>query len=729
MDNLRGEIERVTFFSEDSGFAVLRVRVSGRREPVTVTGRAATVQAGEEVEASGRWVEDRQFGLQFKAEAMRLSSPRSAQGVTRYLGSGMVDGIGPVLAERIVKKFGPDVFGLLDTESKRLEEVEGIGPKKRKEIKASWDAQRAVREIMVFLHGHGISGARAVRIHKEYGERAREVLEGNPYQLAEDIFGVGFKTADELAAKLGMAADAVQRREAAVLHVMRGAREEGHCALPRAEMVKRTCGLLGMEEAAVEAVIPGLVERGSLVPEMVGGEELVFLPALRVAEQKVARRLGEMRGSEPVLRGEEMERAVAAAEAKAGISLAPGQRDAVRLALAERVMVITGGPGVGKTTVLRSVLAVLDALRLHSVLAAPTGRAAKRLAESGGREAVTLHRLLQYQPATGFNRNRRHPLEGDVFVVDEVSMVDLPLMAALLDAVPDDARLLLVGDADQLPSVGPGSVLADILASALVPVARLTEIFRQAAESRIISASHAVNRGQVPDLAPAKGSDCFFLPRPDAESTLETLVHLTRDRLPAGLGVDAVQDVQVLTPMNRGMLGTTELNRRLQEALNPPDEFKPEVERFGAIFRRGDKIIQMRNNYDKEVFNGDIGRVVGIDFDPVRVWMRFDDGRVIDYDGNELDEVRHAYAVTIHKSQGSEFPVVVIPLVSAHFMLLQRNLLYTGMTRGRRQVVLVGEQKALHLAIQRAEAVKRWGGLRARLEAVAARLPGGAHGP
>jgi exodeoxyribonuclease V alpha subunit len=725
LENLRGEVERVTFFSEDSGFAVLRVRVAGRREPVTVTGRAAAVQAGEELVARGCWVEDRQFGRQFKAESLELASPQSPQGITRFLGSGLIEGVGPVLAGRIVEKFGAGVFAVLDEESKRLEEVDGIGAKKRKEIKASWDQQQAIREIMVFLHGHGISTSRAVRIHKTYGDQAREVLERNPFQLAEDIFGIGFKTADGLAAKLGMPPDAPQRRRAALLHVLRQAREEGHCALPQAELLARAEALLGCGVAAATDSLAELAAAGEVAPESIGGEDLVFLPGLRAQEIRIVERVAALRGTRPLLDETRAAAALAKAEAKGGIELAEGQRAAVRLALNEAAALITGGPGVGKTTVLRTVLAVLDACHLHTVLAAPTGRAAKRLNESCGREAGTLHRLLQFQPAGGFFRNRRHPLQGDVFVIDEVSMVDVPLMAAFLDAVPDGARLLLVGDADQLPSVGPGTVLADLLASGALPVARLTEIYRQAATSRIVAAAHAVNRGNKPELTPVRDSDCFFLPRPDAQATLETLVHLVRDRLPAGLGVDALADVQVLAPMNIGLLGTGELNRRLQEALNPPDEFKPEVERFGAIFRRGDKVIQLRNNYDKQVYNGDIGRVVAIDFDPVRLWLRFEDGRVVDYDPGELDEVRHAYAVTIHKSQGSEFPVVVIPLVMQHFALLQRNLLYTGLTRGRRQVVLVGEERALRAAIARAEATRRWGGLGHRFGAGCGATPAG----
>lgn len=718
-ESIRGEVERVTFFSEDSGFAVLKVRVPGHRDHVTVTGRAAAVQAGEEIQARGQWIEDRNFGRQFKAEHLSLSPPGSPAGLARFLGSGLIGGVGPVLAERIVGKFGTDVMGILDHSSKRLEEVEGIGQKKRREIKASWDQQRAIREIMVFLHGHGISTSRALRIHKTYGDDARAVLEKNPYQLAEDIFGIGFKTADDLAGKLGLPADAPARREAALLHVLRAAREEGHAALPRSEALERAAELVGRSPAEIDSVLPALVAREAVRPETLENIDLLFLPALRHAECAITRAIRGRRARLALMDETKMDQAIATAAAKARIELSPGQVSAVRLALVEQSAIITGGPGVGKTTVLRTVLGVLDSLHLHSVLAAPTGRAARRLAESGGREATTLHRLLQYQPATGFNRNRRQPLDGDVFIVDEISMVDLPLMAAFLDALPANARLLLVGDADQLPSVGPGNVLADLLETGALPAARLTGIFRQAAESRIIAAAHAINRGELPDLSPAKGSDCFFLPRPDPESTLETILHLASERLPGGLGVDPIRDVQILTPMNRGLLGTNELNKRLQLALNPPDEFKPEIERFGIVFRRGDKVIQLRNNHDKDVSNGDIGRVVAIDSEPTRVWIRFEDGRMVDYDPGELDEVRHAYAVTIHKSQGSEYPAVVIPVVTQHYAMLQRNLLYTGITRGKRLVVLVGQKKAVAIAVKNISGRRRWSKLKDWLTAAA----------
>jgi len=713
-DQIRGDVERVTYFNEDTGFAVLRVAVKGRRELVTVTGRAVAVRAGEAVEADGRWVEDRQFGRQFKAESMKFTAPHSKEGIVRFLSSGVIEGVGPKLAARIVDKFGGEVFEVMDHTSRRLEEVEGVGMKKRKEIKAAWDRQRTVREIMIFLHSHGISAARARRIFQTYGDESRKVLEETPYRLAEDIFGIGFRTADALAMRLGLDRVSPQRIEAGVLHALKEASGKGHAALPEPVLVAEAARLLEADEAVVAGVLPAMLERGAMVREDPGGSgPLIYLPGLRLAEAGIARQLRRRIGALPV--PADFARRLSKIEEAGGMALAEGQRAALELVAGNRVAVITGGPGVGKTTVLRCWLQWMQAEQLRCVLAAPTGRAARRLAEAAGREASTLHRLLQSQPGEGFARRRSAPLEGDCFVVDEVSMVDLPLMAAFLDAVPEGARILFVGDADQLPSVGPGTVLADLISWKKMPVARLTEVFRQAAKSRIVSAAHEIRRGMVPDLAPKEGSDCLFLKRDDAAAALVTLVHLVRDRIGAGLGVDPLEDVQVLTPMNRGALGTSALNPVLRDALNPPDEFKQEIERFGTLYRRGDKVIQLRNNYDKSVFNGDIGRIAAIDAEPARVWVRFDDKRLVDYDPGELDELRLAYAITVHKSQGSEFPVVVVPLVNQHFVMLRRNLLYTALTRGRRQVVLLGEAKALELAVRRADDEKRFGGLGARL--------------
>ncbi len=712
---LAGDVERVTYFNEDNGFAVLRVAVQRHREPVTVTCRVVAVRAGERLRARGRWVEDKQFGRQFKAEDAHLSEPHSAEGLVRFLSSGMIDGVGPKLAERIVAKFGADVLRVLDKESARLEEVDGVGRKKRREIKESWERQRAVREVMVFLHAHGVSAARAQRIVKMYGEEAREVVEKSPYRLAEDIFGIGFRTADELAGRLGLGSDSAERLEAGLRHVLQRARDEGHSGLPRQRLVAVGAELLGVDEGPVAAAVDSLVARGGAVENAAGGAgPLVYLPDLLRAETRVARELHGRVAEVPLC--EDGDALLERIEAKEGMELAEGQRAALQLTMRERVAVITGGPGVGKTTVLRCWLRMMQSQHLHCVLAAPTGRASRRLAEAAGGEASTLHRLLQYQPAHGFTRHRGNPLEGDCFVVDEVSMVDLPLMAAFLSAVPTEARILFVGDADQLPSVGPGSVLADMLSWEGMPVARMTEVFRQAASSRIVSAAHEIRQGRVPDLEPKAGQDCIFLPRDDAESTLATLLHLVGERLPKGLDLDALQDIQVITPMNRGVLGTATLNRELQRTLNPADPFKREIERFGQLLRRGDKVIQVRNNYDKNVFNGDIGRVAEIEEDPARVWVRFEEGKPpVEYLADELDELRLAYAITIHKSQGSEFPVVVLALDTSHFMLLRRRLLYTGLTRGRRQVVVVGRTKAWETAVRQDGDQARFGLLGARL--------------
>jgi len=722
-DKIEGVVERVTFHNEENGYCVLRVSVKGIAETVTVIGHVPTANPGEEIAARGEWVNNPDFGRQFKAAKITTSEPNSLAGIERYLGSNLIDGVGPVYAKKLVKKFGAEIFDVIDNYSARLEEVAGVGKKRRKEIKASWERQKSVRGIMVFLHEHGISTARAVRIFKTYGEDSLKILQENPYRMAREIRGIGFKTADDIAQKLGMPKDSPERLRAGIGFVLLEASDKGHCALPEAELVELSSDLLSVESPAIESALGQLLGLGELVKERLGGgdstPEFVYLPHLKYAEEIVAARM-RFFAKQPVgYPPMDIPSALDWVEKKTGKQLGKEQRVAVSEALSQRVLVITGGPGVGKTTILNSVLKILMVKKIEPVLCAPTGRAAKRMGDSTGMEAKTIHRLLEFQSADkGFARKESNPLEGELFVVDETSMVEVVLMHHFLRALPDGAHLLLVGDIDQLPSVGPGEVLGDIIGSGVVPVVRLTEIFRQAAESQIITSAHAINRGELPNLEALKStdSDFYFFERDQPEAIMKTLLQLVRDRLPSKFGLDPMHQIQVLTPMNRGSLGTQNLNVELQAALNPPAEMKFEIDRFGVTYRHGDKVIQGRNNYDKEVYNGDIGTIVEITTDPGKIQVRFEDGRLVDYEPGELDELSLAYAITIHKSQGSEFPVVVLPISMQQFVLLRRNLFYTGITRGRRLVVLVGEKKALKMAVDHGDAGERYGGLLERLK-------------
>ena len=719
LEALSGIIERVTFFNEENGYAVLRVQAKGHRELVTVVGAVPSANPGEWLTAEGVWVHDREFGKQFKAEKLTSTPPTTIQGIEKFLGSGMVKGIGPVYAKKMVTHFGDRIFDIIETSSAKLEDIDGIGPVRRKKIKQAWEEQKVIREIMVFLHSHGVSTSRAVRIFKTYGEQAIQTVRANPYGLARDIPGIGFVSADIIARQLGIPFDSLMRAVAGLEHVLLEATGEGHCALPPDLLKQSALALLDVPAPIVDRALEQSLTRGDVKRDVLEGDELIFLPRIQWAEEGVAARVGSLVKGCAMYPSIDFERAVAWHEQKSGKQLAASQRIALKQALTQRMLIVTGGPGVGKTTLVNAVLSILRAKKVRCLLCAPTGRAAKRLSETTGMEARTIHRLLEVQPGrSSFFRNEHNPLECDLLVVDETSMVDVVLMHSLLRALPASANLVLVGDMDQLPSVGPGSVLRDLIDSGVVPVAKLTEVFRQAAGSRIITVAHEVNQGVPPQpesQSPAAVSDFYFIDRETPELIGDTLVEVIKNRIPARFQFDPVRDVQVLCPMNRGSLGIRELNLRLQSELNPFDHGKRQVEKFGWLFREGDKVIQTENNYDKDVFNGDIGQIVAIELDDRILRARFDN-REVDYEFGELDEIQLAYAITVHKSQGSEFKAVVMPIAMQQYLLLQRNLIYTGITRGRNLVVLIGQRKALGMAVRNDRTERRFSGLQSRLK-------------
>jgi exodeoxyribonuclease V alpha subunit len=706
---LSGLVERVTFHNAESGFCVLRVKVRGHRDLVTVVGHAALVSAGEFIQASGHWINDRTHGLQFRAAFLKAVPPTTTEGIEKYLASGMIRGIGPVYAKKLTRTFGESVFDVIEQAPERLQEVPGIGPVRAKRIVAGWAEQKVVREIMLFLHSHGVGTARAVRIYKTYGPDAVQIVSENPYRLARDIRGIGFKTADQIASNLGIEKTAMVRVRAGISYALAEAMDEGHCGLPIDVVVPLAAKLLEVAPDLIEAALHLELASRDVVSDTVEGRKCVFLSGLYRSEQAIAERLRHLASGKRPWPEIDAERAIAWVEERTGLRLAESQREALGLALSSKVLVITGGPGVGKTTLVNSILKILRAKGAHIALGAPTGRAAKRLTESTGLEAKTLHRLLEIDPANGgFRRGEQAPLECDLLVVDETSMVDVSLMHALLKAVPDGAALLLVGDVDQLPSVGPGQVLADIIESGAVPVVRLTEVFRQAAQSRIVTSAHRVNSGRMPDLTPEDGSDFYFVEANEPEEAIRKLLMLVSKRIPQRFGLDPIRDVQVLCPMNRGGLGARSLNLELQQVLNPPGEVR--VERFGQTFCPGTKVMQVQNNYEREVFNGDLGVVTRVDQEEGELVVAFE-GREVAYGFGELDELQLAYATTVHKAQGSEYPAVVIPLTTQHYPMLKRNLLYTGLTRGKRLVVLLGQRKALGIAL-RANQDRRWSKLK-----------------
>lgn len=718
-EELTGQIASILYADQDSGYTVLRLVVPGHREPVTAVGTLLSASPGENLRLVGEWTRHPRFGRQFKITEAHAQVPVTAEGIEKYLGSGLIKGIGPEMARRIVARFGVEALEVIEKSPARLGEVEGIGPKRIGQIGAAWGEQRDVREVMVFLQSHGVSPAFAARIFRQYGRRAVQVVRDNPYRLAEEVLGIGFLTADRIAERLGVARDSPARLEAGLLHTLHESAEEGHCYLPESELLERAGELLQAPAAPLQDAVSAASRAGRVLVEPLPGDKggrAVYLPALHAAETGVALNLRRLLDA-PAARRKPAAAPWNRIQPRLGFELAPAQRQAVEAALRDKVLVVTGGPGTGKTTIMRSVLAVFQDLGLRTLLAAPTGRAAKRLSEVTGQEARTIHRLLEYsQKEGGFRRGLDNPLACDLLVIDEASMVDVSLMYQLLKAVPDTAALILVGDADQLPSVGPGNVLRDIIGSRRVPVAQLTEIFRQARDSRIVVNAHRIRQGLQPLAAPPEGEagaqeDFFFIQQEDPERAAALVLQLLTERIPRRFGLDPLRDIQVLTPMHRGAVGVQSLNARLQEALNP--DGRP-VGHGARELRIGDRVMQMRNDYERDVYNGDVGHVRSLSAELQELVVEFD-SRPVRYDFADLDEIALAYAVSVHKAQGCEFPAVVVPVMTQHYVLLQRNLLYTAVTRGRRLVVLVGTRKALAIAVRNDKPLQRFTRLAERL--------------
>jgi len=691
---LVGTVESIVFRNNDSGYTVCRVTVEQQPEPATVVGTCGAIWVGENLKAEGRWTRHPQHGFQFQADHITCIAPTSARGIERYLGSGMVRGIGKELAKRLVEMFGEQTLHIIEKESSRLEEVEGIGKVRRQRIKASWNEQRGVRDIMIFLQGHGIGTAQSARIYRAYGGEAVALIRENPYRLCTDIWGIGFRTADGVAKSLGIPPESPVRARAGLIYLLQEMTNEGHCFAIEAELLLHAEALL---EIPVEVLSPALqhdVDTGKLVRD----DTHIYLAEAYQAECMIAESLRRLQAAAPGFRPIVAAKAITWAAGRSHIAFAASQTQALDMALRNRVSVITGGPGVGKTTIIRALVDVFSARKLKLALAAPTGRAAKRMAEATGHTATTIHRLLKFQPHKGgFEFNADKPLDLQVCILDEVSMIDIFLMRDLLAALPDHAVLILVGDVDQLPSVGPGNVLRDIIQAGVIPCTALSTIFRQQHGGGIVENAHRVNRGEMLDAgAGAHQSDFFFIPAETPDEVIRKLIELVRERIPKRFRIDPLQDIQVLTPMRRNQLGADNLNAVLQAALNPDGHH---IERFGRCYRKGDRVMQIRNNYDKDVFNGDIGRVSFVREEDQELTVDID-GRSVTYDFSELDELVHAYACSIHKSQGSEYPAVVILLTTQHFKLLQRNLLYTAITRGRDLVCIIGSHKAAGMAIR-----------------------------
>ncbi|MBU0995436.1 MAG: ATP-dependent RecD-like DNA helicase [Proteobacteria bacterium] len=718
---LQCQIERITYKNEENGFTIARVKVYGDRDLITVVGNLMTALPGEVLKLKGEWSNHPKFGEQFKIVHYQTVMPGTVYGIQKYLGSGLVKGIGPKMAKRIVKQFGKDTLHVIENDIMKLSQVDGIGDKRIHMIKAAWEEQKDIREVMVFLQSHDVSSGYATKIFKQYGKDSIKIVRGNPYRLATDILGIGFVTADKIAESMGFAKDSPERAKAGVLFVLNQLADDGHVYYPYELLIEKSMVLLTVAREIIKTAIAALVSDGHIIIEDINfnvdefreNNKAVYLSTFHVCETQAARKLKFLLNTGKTIRKIDIDKAIDWVQAQLHITLDDKQVNAVRLALTTKVLVITGGPGTGKTTIINAILKIYNKLNVSVLLAAPTGRAAKRMTETTGHASKTIHRLLEYSVKNGgFQKNDKYPLDCDLLIIDEASMIDTVLMHHLLKAVPVNATLIVVGDVNQLPSVGAGNVLKDIIDSGRIPVAMLDRIFRQARASRIIVNAHEINRGLIPSFrSDDKENDCYFIQKELSEEVLLTILELVTKRIPARFGFDAVEDIQVLTPMHRGIVGAGNLNKALQEALNTQREG---LEIGTRIYRAGDKVMQIRNNYDKDVFNGDIGKIIAIDREVQKVLVSFDD-RTIDYDFSDLDELVLAYAISVHKSQGSEYPCVIIPVLTQHYILLQRNLIYTAITRGRRLVVFVGTRKAMAIAVKNDKPEKRYTFLRHRL--------------
>ncbi|MCU6772198.1 Exodeoxyribonuclease V alpha chain [uncultured Bacteroides sp.] len=708
MQKLRCVVERITYQNPENGYSVMRVKVKGYDELVTLVGNLLEVPAGSVLLCEGDWKVDKRYGSQFVAQTWEEVMPATLYGIEKYLGSGLVKGIGPKFAQLIVSRFGLDTIEIIETDIKRLYEVPGIGQKRVEKIAESWEKQKDIKNVMLFLQGYGVSTAYAAKIYRQYGKESIDTVKTNPYKLADDIWGIGFKTADTIASKMGYEKNDLRRLKSGVTYTLSHIAEEGNVYAEEEQLVKSAIELLDADEAPVRQAISEMLQSEDLIADA----EAIYMPPFYYAEVGTANRLNKLmdcvEGSLFNIIPD-----ISVISKQTGVEYDEVQAEAIREAVSSKVMVLTGGPGTGKTTTTQGIIAALKAMGLRILLAAPTGRAAKRMSEATGMEAKTIHRLLEYNPKDGYKRNDDNPLEGDALIVDECSMIDLLLMNNLMKAIPAGMRLVLVGDIDQLPSVGAGNVLRDIIDSKRIPVIRLTRIFRQAQESRIVMSAHAINKGVFPDTSNGKNTDFFFIQQEDPEQAVDTIVKLVKERLPNAYK-RPTSDIQVLTPMQRGVVGAANLNMALQTVLNPG---QVSLNRSGYSFRQGDRVMQLRNNYDKEVFNGDLGYIERVDMEDRTLFVCFD-GRTVEYDVSELDELTLAYATTIHKSQGSEYPIVVMPVLMTHYVMLQRNLIYTGITRAKKICVLVGTKKALSFAIRNLSVLKRNTKLKERLNAL-----------